>query len=59
MMPATDVESLLDVVGQILEDAQIRSVDADDDGVARAREHLADALLEVGLDVAPQTRDSR
>ena len=54
-MPANDLEALLDVVGQILERRQIRPVDADDDRVARAGEHLADALLEVGLDVAPQT----
>ena len=53
-MPGTDVESLLDLLGQLLEDAQVGSVDADDDRVARARQHLADALLEVGLDVAPQ-----
>ena len=47
------LESLLDVIGNILEGAQVRPVDPDDDGVARAREHFPDALLEVGLDVAP------
>ncbi len=54
--PGDLADPLLDVVREVLQDGQIRTVDPDDDRVARARQDLPDAFLEIGLDVTSQAR---
>ena len=51
-----DVELLLDLLGQVLELAEVGAVDPHDDRIARTGQDLADALLEVGLHVTSQAR---
>ena len=54
--PRDAAERLLDLRRLGPQDRQVGTEDAHDDGVAGARQDLADPLLQVGLDVAPQPR---
>ena len=49
-------QELLDLGRLLPQDVQVVAVDADDDGLAGAGQDLPDALLQVGLHVAPEAR---
>src|SRR3972149_2733277 len=44
------------IVGLAAQHFQLGAVDAHDDGIARARQHFADSLFQIGLHVADQPR---
>ena len=57
LVQAVDAEQQLLDLGRLLpEHVEVVAVDADDDRLAGARQHLPDALLQVGLHVAPDAR---
>ena len=49
-------DGLADLLGLVPQDLEVGAADADDDGLAAAGQDLADALLEIGLDVATEPR---